>query len=192
MRYELDGKLDHALASYNEIKKWVNNITVELNSRVLEQASIIGVTTSGLTRNLKLLCVANVKLLICEEVGEFLEAHMWTALLPSLEHCILIGDHQQLRPQVQYLDLSTESRSGGRYALDVSLFKRLVKPQNLFPKPRPLSTLKAQRRMHPSIPQLVRETRYPRLNHDRSVSYPEVIGMHHRLFWMQQEEQQHT
>jgi hypothetical protein len=86
MNYELGEKLYHALASYNKIKKWVDNITAELNLRVLEQADIIGVTTSRLARNVKLLCGVNVKLLICEEAGKVLEAHLLTALLPSLEH----------------------------------------------------------------------------------------------------------
>jgi hypothetical protein len=189
MKYELDEKLNHALMSYDETKKRLNDITTELNLRVLQQANIIGVTTSGLARNLELLCGVNAKVLICEEAGEVLEAHMLTALLPSVEHCMLIGDHQQLRPQVQNFDLSSESRSGGQYALDVSLFERLVKPQDLFAKPLPLSTLEVQRRMHPSISQLVRETQYPRLKDDPSVStYPEVVGMRHRLFWMHHEE----
>ncbi|KAH7409766.1 hypothetical protein DE146DRAFT_774768 [Phaeosphaeria sp. MPI-PUGE-AT-0046c] len=189
MRYELDEKLHHALASYDETKKRLDDIITELDLRVLEQANIIGVTTSGLARNLDLLCGVNAKVLICEEAGEVLEAHMLTALLPSVEHCILIGDHQQLRPQVQNFDLSSESRGGCQYALDISLFERLVKPQDMFSKPLPLSTLEVQRRMHPSISRLVRETQYPFLKDDPSVfSYPEVVGMRHRLFWMHHEE----
>jgi hypothetical protein len=131
MKYELDEKLDHALTSFDETKKRLNDVTTELDLRVLQQASIIGVTTSGLARNLDLLRGVDAKVLICEEAGEVLEAHMLTALLPSVEHCMLIGDHQQLRPQVQNFDLSSESRSGGQYALDVSLFERLVKPQDV-------------------------------------------------------------
>jgi superfamily I DNA and/or RNA helicase len=119
------------LTSFDETKKRLNDVTTELDLRVLQQASIIGVTTSGLARNLDLLRGVDAKVLICEEAGEVLEAHMLTALLPSVEHCMLIGDHQQLRPQVQNFDLSSESRSGGQYALDVSLFERLVKPQDV-------------------------------------------------------------
>jgi hypothetical protein len=189
MKNELDQKLTHALSSYNEGKKLLHDITTELNLRVLNQANIIGVTTSGLARNLELLCGVNTKVLICEEAGEVLEAHMLTALLPSVEHCMLIGDHQQLRPQVQNFDLSSESRGGSQYALDISLFERLVKPQDLFAKPLPFSTLQVQRRMHPSISQLIRKTQYPQLQDDPSVfSYPEIVGIRHRLFWMHHEE----
>ncbi|KAF2639194.1 hypothetical protein P280DRAFT_527699 [Massarina eburnea CBS 473.64] len=189
MRDELHEKLRHALASYNESQKELEVIKAELNLRVLRQANIIGITTSGLARNIDLLCGVNSKVLICEEAGEVLEAHMLTALLPSIEHCMLLGDHQQLRPQVQNFDLSTESHSGGQYALDISLFERLVQPQNILAQPLPFCTLEVQRRMHPSVSQLVRRTQYPNLQDDPSVFlYPEVVGMRRRLFWMHHDE----
>lgn len=100
MEEELHEKLRHALSSYNESKKQLDLIKSELDLRILRQASIIGITTTGLARNLELLRGVNSKVLLCEEAGEVLEAHLLTALLPSIEHCILIGDHQQLRPQV--------------------------------------------------------------------------------------------
>ncbi|KAK5105870.1 hypothetical protein LTR62_001957 [Meristemomyces frigidus] len=185
MKDELRNRLDHALSSYNQSKEELDVIRVELQLRVLRCANIIGITTSGLARNLDLLRAVNPKVLICEEAGEVLEAHMLTALLPSIEHCILIGDHQQLRPQVQNFDLSIESRNGGQYALDVSLFERLVQPRTRFTQPLPFSTLETQRRMHPSISRLIRNTQYSRLEDDPGLSlYPEVVGMRHRLFWM--------
>ncbi len=189
MKDDLHEKLRHALSSYNESKQKLDVIRAEVNLRVLRQANLIGITTSGLARNLDLLLGVSPKVLICEEAGEILEAHLLTTLLPSLDHTILIGDHQQLRPQVQNFDLSTESRNGGQYALDVSLFERLVSPQDLFAQPLPLSTLEVQRRMRPSMSQLVRRTQYPRLEDDPSVAlYPEVVGMRRRLFWMHHEE----
>jgi hypothetical protein len=49
----------------------------------------------------------------------------------------------------------------------------------------PYATLETQRRMHPSIAQLVRDTLYPNLEDAPSVSeYPEVMGMRKRLFWL--------
>lgn len=182
---ELHEKLRHASSSYSAAKKELDNIRAETNLRVLRQANIIGLTTSGLARNIELLRGVGAKVLICEEAGEVLEAHMLTALLPSTEHCILIGDHQQLRPQVQNYDLSTESPNGSQYALDLSLFERLVLPQDILAQRLPLSTLEVQRRMHSSISKLVRQTQYENLQDDPSVDrYPEVVGMRHRLFWM--------
>ena len=103
-------KFHIALASYNELKEQLDCIRIETEQRVLRQANIIGITTSGLARNLDLLRRVNAKVLLCEEAGEVPESHLLTALLPSVEHAILIGDHQQLRPHVQNYDLSTESR----------------------------------------------------------------------------------
>ena len=142
-------------------------------------------TTSGLAKNLPLLRKLNSKVLVCEEAGEVLEAHLLTALLPSLEHLILIGDHQQLPPRIQSYDLSRESSTGKRYALDVSLFERLVTASNTDGKSIPYSTLETQRRMHPSISRLIRTTLYPNLRDSPTVeAYPPVPGLAKRLFWL--------
>ena len=188
IRDELQDRLMFALHSYHELKAKLDLIRTELDLRVLRQANIIGITTSGLARNIDLLRRINVKVLLCEEAGEVLEAHLLTALLPSLDHAILIGDHRQLRPHVQNYDLSVESRNGGQYSLDISLFERLVEPNDILRQPLPYCSLEVQRRMHPSISELIRQTIYPRLQNAESVSeYPDVSGLKHRLFWMHHE-----
>lgn len=163
-----------------------DNIRDELNIRCLRDAHVIGLTTTGLARNLNMLRRLRSKVVLCEEAGEVLESHLLTVLLPSVEHLILIGDHMQLRPQVQNYELSCENHNGGeQYSLDVSLFERLVNPDEGTGVQVPFSTLETQRRMHPSIAQLVRETLYPRLEDAPSVSqYPDVSGMRKRLFWL--------
>jgi hypothetical protein len=50
----------------------------------LHQANVIGITTSGLSRNLKLLCGVSAKVLICEEAGKVFEVHMLTTLLVTI------------------------------------------------------------------------------------------------------------
>ena len=117
-------------------------------------------------------------------LGEVLEAHTLTALLPSVEHAILIGDHEQLRPQINNYELQQDHPRGERYALDVSLFERFVRPKHGAPE-LPYCSLKTQRRMHPSISELNRSTLYPQLeDHDSVSMHPEVEGMRHRLYWM--------
>ncbi|KAI7531308.1 hypothetical protein KC331_g14182, partial [Hortaea werneckii] len=187
--HKVHEKFDRAFTEYNNAKEQQDDIRTETDQRVLRQANIIGITTSGLARNLDLLRRVNAKVLLCEEAGEVLESHLLTALLPSVEHAILIGDHQQLRPHVQNYDLSTESHGGTQYALDVSLFERLVQPQDILAHPLPFCRLQVQRRMHPSISQLVQETLYPDLQNAESVnSIPDVVGMRRRLFWMHHEQ----
>ena len=120
------------------------------------------------------------KVLLGEEAGEILEAHTLTAFLPSIEHAILIGDHEQLRPQIQNFDLSSENPRGEKYSLDISTFERLISQNNTGI---PYDTLRTQRRMDPSISDLIRNTIYPDLlDHDSILAYPEVVGMRKRLY----------
>ncbi|KAJ5052617.1 hypothetical protein J3E74DRAFT_443226, partial [Bipolaris maydis] len=163
----------------------------------LDRFHIIGVTTTGLANNSDLLRGLRAKVLICEEAGEVLEAHVLTVLLPSIQHAILIGDHLQLRPRILNLKLSMEyDRAGPKYNLDESLFERLANSrfedrtmngeekrgeEDQFP----IAQLDHQRRMHPMISSLVRKTLYPKLrDHPDTTSYPEVSGMRRRLFWL--------
>lgn len=114
---------------------------------------------------------------MCEEAGEVLEAHLLTTLLPSIEHAILIGDHRQLKPQIAKYELSSENPRGVQYSLDTSLFEHLLRPHVPQAATVPYSTLRVQRRMHPSIVSLVRNTLYPGLVDHQSVQgYPEVEG----------------
>lgn len=144
-----------------------------------------GLTTSGLARIVDLLDRLGSKILICEEAGEVLEAHTLTALLPTIEHAIFIGDHLQLRPSIQNYELQSDNPHGRPFSLDVSLFERLVRPEVGLGLQVPFSTLWTQRRMHPSISTLVRSTLYPHLEDVDAVSqYPEVAGMRQRLYWL--------
>ena len=185
---QLSQEVTRLVLAHAKDKTDFENVRDELHLRCLSKADVIGVTTSGLAGKLNMLRRLRCKALLCEEAGEVLESHLLTAFLPSIEHAILIGDHLQLPPQVQNYELSRENPRGGtQYALDVSLFERLVDPGRRSPMGcgLPLSTLTTQRRMHPSIAQLVHDTLYPQLEDAPLVSeYPEVVGMKRRLFWM--------
>ncbi|EME78551.1 uncharacterized protein MYCFIDRAFT_37116 [Pseudocercospora fijiensis CIRAD86] len=172
------------LTAFNEDNSTIVSLLGSVDLRILADASVIGVTTTGLARNLQHLRKLNSKILVVEEAGEVLEAHLLTAMLPSLEHAILIGDHQQLRPKVQNYELSVDNPRS-RIALDVSLFERLVHPRVQGAQPLPFVTLETQRRMHPYISRLVHDTLYPNLQDADSVQqYPHVRGVRPRLFWL--------
>ncbi|KAG6087821.1 hypothetical protein E4U15_007340 [Claviceps sp. LM218 group G6] len=173
---------------YRELCEQRNKIGSDVKLRCLQSADVIGVTTTGLARNISILRRLRSKVMVCEEAGEVLEAHVLTALLPSLEQAILIGDHLQLRPQINNYELQSSSPQGAKYSLDTSLFERLVQPLYDTDARVPYSTLETQRRMHPSIAALIRSTLYPSLKNADNVSfYPEVKGIRKRLFWMQHE-----
>ncbi|KAF6823339.1 nf-x1 finger and helicase domain-containing protein [Colletotrichum plurivorum] len=156
---ELDA-LSASQESYERKRERNNRVRSSIDLRCLQQANIIGVTTTGLATNLDLLRRVQGKVLLCEEAGEVLEAHLLTALLPTIEHAVLIGDHLQLRPQIQDWRLQRANPAGVKYSLDVSLFERL----------------------------LVRSTLYPSLaDSDAVQAYPAVCGMAKRLFWLHHE-----
>lgn len=181
---EIYDELDFELQSFYDRKGIIDVVRGDLDLRALSNADVIGVTTSGLAGKYKRLRKLNTKVVVVEEAGEVLEAHLLTAMLPSVEHAILIGDHQQLRPKVNNYDLSIDNPCS-RITLDVSLFERLVSHRYDLSPGLPFVTLEMQRRMHPSISNLIRSTLYPNLGDAPNVkSYPPVAGMAKRLFWL--------
>ncbi|KAI1135213.1 hypothetical protein F5Y05DRAFT_185380 [Hypoxylon sp. FL0543] len=174
--------------SYEGAKNEVEKVSRDVDLRCLHEADVVGVTTTGLARNIDLLQKLRCKVMLCEEAGEVLEAHTLTALLPSVEQAILIGDHLQLRPQVLNYELESVSRQGAKYRLDMSLFERLISPLYDDDLRLPYDTLETQRRMHPSVSELIRSTLYPSLEDGGVVAqYPEVRGVKRRLFWLHHE-----
>ncbi|KAK7913879.1 AAA domain-containing protein [Apiospora marii] len=170
--------------SWEPIRDERDRVAREVDLRCLSEADVVGITTTGLAKNLDLLRRLQCKVLLCEEAGEVLEAHSLTALLPSVQHAIFIGDNLQLKPQIQNYELESTNPRGAQYSLDVSMFERLVSPPHDDDQMLPYSTLQTQRRMHPSISELVRSTLYHDLEDGGSVvDYPEVCGMKKRLFW---------
>ncbi|KLU92338.1 hypothetical protein MAPG_11284 [Magnaporthiopsis poae ATCC 64411] len=156
----------------------------ETNRRVLLSADVIGITTTGLAKDVATLRHLRAKVVICEEAAEVIEPHLISALMPGVEHLIQIGDHQQLRPQITCRALSMEEPSGELYQLDRSQFERLAVGQPGLP-PLPVAQLNVQRRMRPQISQLIRQTMYPRLeDHDSVKHLPNVVGMRNDVFWL--------
>ncbi|KAI2785918.1 hypothetical protein POX_h09681 [Penicillium oxalicum] len=171
--------IDHAASIRNNI----NAVHDEINRRALIQADVIGITTTALARNIETLRRLGTKVVVCEEAAEVMEAHVISALMPGVEHFIQIGDHRQLRPQIQNHSLSLETSTGRTWQLDRSQFeRRAVGEPGL--DPAPVAQLNVQRRMRPEISQLIR-TVYPRLqDHESVTNLPNVIGMRHNLFWL--------
>jgi superfamily I DNA and/or RNA helicase len=151
----------------------------------LQGADVVGVTTSALAKRISLLKHVRCKVIICEEAGEVMEPHMISAMLPTIEHCIQIGDHEQLRPTINnFKELSLESAKGLLYKLDRSQFERLSIGEKGRPSI-PVAQLEVQRRMRPEISTLIRETIYPRLSdHTSTLNLPGVMGMRKNLFWL--------
>ena len=177
------GGIFDAIQEDDTLRQQVRDVYDEVDRRVLETADVIGVTTSGLAKRISVLRHVNAKVVVCEEAGEVLEAHMLSALIPSVQHLIQIGDHQQLRPQINNFSLSLESREGIRYQLDRSQFERLSVGTRGQP-PFPIAQLNIQRRMRPEISALVRNTLYSKLeDHEVTKVFSDVVGMRKNVYW---------
>jgi hypothetical protein len=195
---ELSQQFHDLMQRHSSEKQLLTSLFHTSDTQLLDRFHVVGVTTVGLANNSELLRGLRAKVLICEEAGEVLESHVLTVLLPSIQHAILIGDHLQLRPRISNLKLSMEyDRDGPKYNLDESLFERLANSRfrdwNINGEERgskrgcrfPVAQLDHQRRMHPTISILVRETLYPYLrDHPNTTFYPEIPGMKRRLFWL--------
>ncbi|KAK6532447.1 hypothetical protein TWF281_006635 [Arthrobotrys megalospora] len=195
----LTQKLQISLEQFASTKKLLTSLFLDQDRKYLEQVDILGITTVGLVNNSELVRTLPAKIMVCEEAGEVLESHILTALIPSIQHIILIGDHLQLRPKVSTASLSKEydRRDKRQFNLDESMFERLanvkfnVRQYNddseeiVETVGFPIGQLDIQRRMHPDIANLVRTTLYPQLHdHEGTAGYPDVAGIKRRLFWL--------
>jgi hypothetical protein len=181
---DIVAELLETIESSAKLQENLNNIHDETDRRILQDAEVIGVTTSGLAKRISVLRRVRSKVIICEEAGEVMEPHMISALLPTVEHCIQIGDHEQLRPSINnFKELSLESQQGALHQLDRSQFERLSVGQRGRPL-MPVAQLGVQRRMRPEISTLVRQTIYPRLeDHISTANLPDVVGLRKNVFW---------
>uniref|UniRef100_A0A914Q5C0 DNA2/NAM7 helicase helicase domain-containing protein n=1 Tax=Panagrolaimus davidi TaxID=227884 RepID=A0A914Q5C0_9BILA len=105
---------------YYFYKNQVNELNKELDREILKSAKVIGMTTTGAAKYQSYLKELKPAIVIAEEAAEVLEAHIFTSLTSSCQQLILIGDHQQLRPNTSEYKLKD-------YHFDVSLFERLIR-----------------------------------------------------------------
>lgn len=162
----MTGKMRRLMTVYErrvtelKIGKW------EVDTNYLKESNIIGCTLTGISKYRALLHSLQPKIVLIEEAAETLEAQITAACFDSLEHLILVGDHQQLRGQCNEKELQ-----GKPWYLDVSMFERLVHNHVGF------TQLSRQRRMHPEIRRGLMPI-YPNLEDHPSVALrPTVPGM---------------
>ncbi|GFR76955.1 NFX1-type zinc finger-containing protein 1 [Elysia marginata] len=140
---------------------------------ILRSSRVIGMTTSGAAKHRAVLQRVASEIVVVEEAAEVLEAHIITALNAKVKHLILIGDHQQLRPNPTVYRLAID------YDLEISLFERLVKNGI------PCVMLEEQHRMRPEISQFVRHI-YPQLRDHGTVQfYGDIEGVASNVFFLQ-------
>ncbi|KAH9014346.1 hypothetical protein EDB85DRAFT_875353 [Lactarius pseudohatsudake] len=164
---------DHLRTRYKDACKVYEDMRDEARRRLLSRTDLIACTTTGAAKLVSLLTSVGPKVLMVEEAGQVLEAHILASLVPSVEHLICIGDPKQLRPNLATFALSMDSMSGGElFKFDRSLMERLSDGGMS------MSQINVQRRMRPSISHFVRTILYPNLEDNEVVrGYPAVHGM---------------
>ncbi|KAI9992187.1 hypothetical protein PInf_017572 [Phytophthora infestans] len=178
------GRVEELIAAqkaYWATMKKIETLRQQADVEVLKRVQIIGMTTTGVAKNQKKIAAVAPPVVICEEAGEVLEAQLMACLSPSCQQLVLIGDHKQLRPHIADYNLSVESAAGKRFALDVSLFERLVGPTSGLP----FWMLTEQHRMRPQISQLIRMLFYPEVRDAReTLEYPPLLGVDKNVFFV--------
>ncbi|CAG8483135.1 445_t:CDS:10, partial [Ambispora gerdemannii] len=171
-------ELEKLNAKYAELCAEIKKERIREDILVLQDARVVGMTTTAAAKNHDLLVNLKPKIIMLEEAAETLEAHIITALTPATEHLILIGDHEQLRPSTAVYELAEKHR------LDVSLFERLTGFL-------PYTRLSEQRRMRPIIRELLTPI-YSTVIEDAPnvMEYPDVTGMTENLFFIDHEEEE--
>lgn len=145
----------HRLAQdFNTDQMKIDNIFSQRDTDAIQGKRIIACTTNGAAKYAQAIQSASPGIVLVEEAGEILEAHILTAMGLHTEQLILIGDHKQLRPKCSY-ELSVDGGNG--YDLNRSLFERLIRAG--FPH----QSLTKQHRMRPEISALIRHLTYPEL-----------------------------
>ena len=154
--------------------------TKDIKVSVLQDAKVIGLTTTVAARESDLLSKVQSKILIVEEAAEVLEPQLIATLTQHTQHLILIGDHKQLRPK------PTDYLFGKSHKLEISLFERLI--SNGLPH----ATLKFQRRMRPEISRIVSDHMYDKklIDHETTKEYEHVRGIKHNLYFINHDKEE--
>lgn len=148
--------IGEVLFKYESLHASLDAVNNETCRQVLLANRVVGCTTSGAAKYCDVLADANFSVVVIEEAGEVLEAHVLASLQASkaVKHLLLIGDHLQLRPKLECFQLTVSSNGG--HAFDRSLLERLIVGGMAH------ATLQVQHRMRPAISALIRPT-YPSL-----------------------------
>ncbi|KAI0696188.1 hypothetical protein BC835DRAFT_1272285 [Cytidiella melzeri] len=173
-------RYDRLRGEYKEACKDYNDIRDETRRRLLAKVDLIACTTTGAAKVTSLLSSVAPRVLMVEEAGQVLEAHILTSLVSSVHHLICIGDPQQLRPNLATFALSMDSERGKElYKLDRSLMERLSDAHM------PMTQINVQRRMRPAISHFIRQILYERLEDNELVhKYPPVQGMQRDVYFL--------
>ena len=134
---------DMAMKDYQDAIIELRREDIALQANLLQSMKVVGMTITGAAISRDLIEALAPRAVLVEEAAEILEPLLVATLGAWVERLILIGDNQQLPPQVEVHELSRE------FNFDTSLMHRLIANKI------PLVTLNAQSRMMPEFAELL-------------------------------------
>jgi hypothetical protein len=162
------------------LQNQIDRLYDEEKRNLLSKMRVIGCTTTGAAMYQSIISTAAPEVVLVEEAGEILEAHVVAALSPSVKQLIQIGDHKQLRPKVNNYGLTIEKGDG--YDLNVSMFERLIRQGH------PYTALQEQHRSHPDISHYSRLLAYEHLEDaPKTLSKESIRGLQARVVFAHHE-----
>ncbi|KND87588.1 NFX1-type zinc finger-containing protein 1 [Tolypocladium ophioglossoides CBS 100239] len=145
--------------------------------QTLQRKRVVGCTATGAAKHSHLIRAAKPDVILVEEAGEIMESHILTAMCPTIEQLILIGDHKQLRPKANNYALSVEKGDG--FDLNRSLFERMILQGATH------TVLRKQHRMIPELSIFPRNLTYPELlDGPKTSERPDILGLQDRVVFL--------
>ena len=141
---------DMAMKDYLHAVEELRRQETEIQAELLRSMKVVGLTITGAAISRDILQKLAPRTVLIEEAAEVLEPLLIAALGNWVERLILIGDNQQLPPQVEVHRLAQE------FNFNTSLMHRLIANKL------PLVTLNSQSRMMPEFVSLLSND-YPNL-----------------------------
>jgi helicase required for RNAi-mediated heterochromatin assembly 1 len=163
---KIRGAIRSLLREYESVCTDVKVARWERQSIILRSAKVVGMTTTGLSKYRAMISTIKPRIILIEEAAEVIEAPVTAACVESLQHLILVGDHQQLQGHCAVQDLE-----GDPFYLNISMFERLVHNDTEFKR------LCKQRRMIPEIRTVLNPIYDDLEDHPCVLDRPGVPGM---------------
>ncbi|TFY69868.1 hypothetical protein EVG20_g2978 [Dentipellis fragilis] len=163
---------------YKEACRTYNDVKDEARRRLLSKTDLIGCTTTGAAKLVSLLTTIGPKVLMVEEAGQVLEAHIIASLL-SISYALETRSNCARLWRHTLPAMSMDSERGRElFKFDRSLMERLAS------NGMPMSQIDVQRRMRPTISHFPRTILYPKLqDHAVVQNYPPVQGVEKDVFF---------
>ncbi|KRX04639.1 P-loop containing nucleoside triphosphate hydrolase [Pseudocohnilembus persalinus] len=136
-------KFDELFTDYQDYYEQEKQLDIKRDLQIIKNAEVVGLTASGGVKFDELIKQLKPQIVVIEEASLLLQSQNLSIINDALQHLIMIGDHQQLKPIIQSQELIKKN-------WNISLFERLIKSGI------PKSFLGIQNRMRPEIADYIR------------------------------------